>query len=320
VLKRILPFLFLWPAFAGAVAPDATALFLRNAVQVQKPVLTLGDIASIEGSADRVAHLASLPIGPAPTVNAERKIGRQELQRWIDTAPQDLGPVTWRGNASVRVTRKAASLDRNALTEAAVTAAAAALRVRYGKFDVESAGSPMPDLVASGRYQIRPRAVELGEETPSRLVVWVELWEKARFYRAVPVALNIRAFAPVLRLNASLPAGASLSATDVTMEERDVAALDGAAWPVGDTLQAVRTKLPVAAGAVLLRSQLQALPDVERGDQVALRVRSGTVVIETTAEALQDGWANRSVRVRPAQATDAVLARVVRSGLVEIQE
>ncbi|HCW19636.1 MAG TPA: hypothetical protein DHL02_17140 [Achromobacter sp.] len=74
------------------------------------------------------------------------------------------------------------------------------------------------------------------------------------------------------------------------------------------------------AGTVLLRSQLEALPDVERGDQVALRVRSGTVVIETSAEALQDGWTNRSVRVRPAQGTDAVLARVVRSGLVEIQE
>lgn len=318
--KLILPLLLLWPAIASAVAPDVAVVFLRNAVQVQKPVLTLGDIASIEGPGDRVTPLSNLPIGPAPTANAERKIGREELQRWIDTAPQDLGPVAWRGNAAVRVTRKTAPLDRDALTEAAVTAAAAALRTRYVKFDVEAAGNPLPGMAASGRYRIRPRPVQLDDETPSRLVVWVELWEKTRLYRAVPVAVNIRAFAPVLRVNADIPAGASLSPEDVALEERDVAALAGAYWPPEDPLHAVRTKQAVAAGAVLLRSQLQALPDVERGDQVALRVRSGTVVIETSAQALQDGWVNRSVRVRPAQGTDAVLARVVRGGLVEIQE
>lgn len=318
--KLILPLLLSWPLAAGAISPGDTALFLRNAVQVQKSGLTLGDIAGIEGPADRVAHLASLPIGLAPAANATREIGREELQRWIDTAARDLGPVTWRGNASVRVTRKTASLDRSAVTEAAVLAAARAMRERYSKFDIEPAGNPLPELVAAGRYQFRPRPVELGDELSSRLVVWIELWDKKRLYRAVPVALTIRAFAPVLRLNASLPPGASLSSADVTIEERDVSTLGGAYWPAEDPLHAVRTKQAIVSGSVLLRSQLQALPDVERGDQVALRVRSGTVVIETRAEALQDGWANRSVRVRPAQGTDAVLARVVRSGLVEIQE
>ncbi|QVQ26140.1 flagellar basal body P-ring formation chaperone FlgA [Achromobacter deleyi] len=319
-MRKLILLLLLWSASAGAFTPDAPAIFLRNAVQVQKPVLTLGDIAAIEGAADSVSLLAGLPIGPAPAANAVREIGREELQRWIDTAPGELGAVTWRGNASVRVTRKAAPLDHDAVTEAAKVMAAQALRVRFQRFDVEPAGNPLPELVAAGQYQLRARPVELGMEIPSRLVVWVELWQGKRLYRAVPVALNIRAIAPVLRLNASLPAGASLSPRDVTVEERDVAALAGAYWPAEEPLQAVRTKLAVEAGSVLMRSQLQALPDVERGDQVALRVRSGSVMIETTAQALQDGWSNRSVRVRPALGTDVVQARVVRSGLVEIQE
>lgn len=318
--KLILLFILWWPVIAGAFSTDGAELFLRNAVQVQKPFLTLGDIASIEGPADQVKHLAGLPIGPAPAANAERKIEREELQRWIDTAPQDLGSVRWRGNASVRVTRKASKLSRDALTEAAVMAAAAALREKYRKFDVESAGNPLPELIASGRYQFRPRKVVLGDEISSRLVVWIELWDQKRLYRAVPVAIGIRAFAPVLRLNADVPAGASLSSADVSIEERDVAALSGAYWPAQETLQAVRTRQAIPAGSVLLRSQFEALPDVERGDRVSLRVSAGTVVIETTAEALQDGWVNRSVRVRPAHGTDTVLARVVRSGLVEIQE
>lgn len=321
-MRKLIPLalLLLLPTIAGAAASDAAAVFLRSSVQVQKQTLTLGDVASLEGPADSVARLASLPIGHAPVTNAVREIGREELQRWIDTAAQDLGPVTWRGNTAVRVTRKVTSLDQNALTQAAIGAVVEVLRMRYQKFDVEAAGSPLPVQIASAQYQIRPRPVELPEEVPARLVVWIELWHEKRLYRAVPVALNVRAFAPVLRVNADLPAGASLAAADVSVEERDVAALNGAYWPVEASLHAVRTKHAISAGSILLRPQLQALPDVERGDQVALRVRSGTVMIETTAEAMQDGWTNRSVRVKPAQGTDAVLARVVRSGLVEIQE
>ncbi len=319
-MKKLIVALLFWPATGAAVSPDTPAVFLRNAVQVQKATLTLGDIAAIEGRSDRVSLLAGLPIGPAPAANAVREIGREELQRWMDTASGDFGSVTWRGNASVRVTRKAAALDHDAVTDIAIATAARALATRFQKFYIEPAGSPLPELIAAGNYELRGRPVDLDAEIPSRLVVWIELWQMKRLYRAVPVALNIRAMAPVLRLNASLPAGASLSPQDVTLEERDVAALAGAYWPAQEPLSAVRTRQAVAAGSVLMRSQLQALPDVERGDQVALRVRSGTVTIETTAQALQDGWANRAVRVRPAQGTDTVLARVVRSGLVEIQE
>lgn len=319
-MRKLILSVLLWPLTAAAFSPDTPAVFLRSAVQVQNAHLTLGDIAAIEGTSDSVSRLAGLPIGPAPAANSVREIGREEIQRWIDTAPVEMGSVIWRGNTSVRVTRKAASLDHDAVVEAAKAMAAQALQARFQKFDVEPAGSPLPALIAAGGYEIRARPVELGVEIPSRLVVWIELWQKKRLYRALPVAVNIRAIAPVFRLNASLPAGASLSQHDVTVEERDVAALAGAYWPAEESLSSVRTKQAVAAGSVLMRSQLQALPDVERGDQVALRVRSGTVVIETTAHALQDGWANRSLRVRPAQSTDAVLARVVRSGLVEIQE
>jgi len=319
-VRKLILAILLWPFAAGAYMPEPSVAFLRKAVQIQKAALTLGDIVSIEGPADRVRLLVALPIGPSPALNTVREIGREELQRWIETAPQDLGAVAWRGNASVQVTRKAASLDHDALTNAAKAAATEALRARFRSFAVESAGNPLPELVAAGKYQLRARPVELGVEVPARLVVWIELWQKTRMYRAVPVALNIRAVAPVLRLNASLPSGASLSPQDVTVEERDVAALAGAYWPADEPLEAVRTKQAVAAGSVLMRSQLQALPDVERGDQVALRVRAGAVVIETTAQALQDGWANRSVRVRPTQGTDVVQARVVRSGLVEMQE
>ncbi len=318
-MRKLLFLSMLWPFMAGAMPQDDGAvLFLRAAVRVPTPVLTLGDVARIEAPVERLPALARLPIGVVPPAGATREIGREELQRWIDTAAQDLGEVQWRGNASVRVTRKTAALDADAVLRVAQDAARSALQARFADFSVEPAGNPLPDIVAAGAFELRARPLAADESLASRLVVWVELWQNGRLYRAVPVALKVRAMASVLRVNAGLAAGASVSMADVTVEQRDVAALASAYWPATEPLGAVRTRQAVAAGAVLLRSQLDALPDVERGDLVALRVRAGTVTIETTAQAMQDGWANRTLRVLPANATDTIQARVIRGGLVEV--
>lgn len=318
-MRKLFFLLMLWPCVAAAVPQEGDAvLFLRAQVRVPTAVLTLGDVARIEAPAERLPALASLAIGVVPPAGATREIGREELQRWIDTAGQDLGQVQWRGNASVRVARKTAALDADAVLKVAQDAARQALQARFEEFSVEAAGNPLPDVVSAGAFELRARPVAASDTLASRLVVWVELWQKGQLYRAVPVALKVRAMAPVLRVNAGLPAGASVSMADVTVEQRDVAALVGAYWPADEPLGAVRTRQAVAPGAVLLRSQLDALPDVERGDQVALRVRAGTVTIETTAQAMQDGWANRTLRVLPANATDTIQARVIRGGLVEV--
>lgn len=318
-MRKLLLLSMLWPCLAVAVPQDETAvLFLRAAVKVPAAVLTLGDVARIEAPAERLPALAGLAIGIVPPAGATREIDRAELQRWIDTAAQELGSVQWRGNTSVRVTRKTVALDAEAVLRVAQDAARKALQARFDDFSVDAAGSPLPDLVAAGAFELRARPVAVSDTLASRLVVWVELWQQGRLYRAVPVALKVRAMAPVLRVKAGLPVGASVSMADVTVEQRDVAALAGGYWPADEPLGAVRTRQAVAAGAVLMRSQLDALPDVERGDQVALRVRAGTVTIETTAQAMQDGWANRTLRVLPANATDTIQARVIRGGLVEV--
>ncbi|MCH4594192.1 flagellar basal body P-ring formation chaperone FlgA [Achromobacter xylosoxidans] len=318
-MRKLTFLLILWSCVAAAAPQDSDAvLFLRAQVRVPTAALTLGDVARIEAPAERLPALAGLAIGVVPPAGATREIGREELQRWIDTAEQDLGQVRWRGNNTVRVSRKTAPLDAAAVLKVAEDAARLALQARFDEFSVQAAGNPLPDVVSAGPFEFRARPVAADEALASRLVVWVELWRKGQLYRAVPVALIVRAMAPVLRVNAALPAGASVSMADVTIEQRDVAALAAAYWPADEPLGAVRTRQAVAAGTVLLRSQLDALPDVERGDLVALRVRAGSVTIETSAQAMQDGWINRTLRVLPANATDTIQARVIRGGLVEV--
>jgi hypothetical protein len=56
---------------------------------------------------------------------------------------------------------------------------------------------------------------------------------------------------------------------------------------------------------------------VARGDWVSLRLKSGSVELETRVQALQDGRVGDVVRVRASAATETVQARVVSNGHVE---
>lgn len=130
---------------AGAAPQeDAAELFLRASVQVRAPALTLGDVARIDAPADRRDRLARLRIGAVPASGEAREITRDELERWIATADEDLGVVAWKGNASVRVARKTVALDRDAVLRCATEAARAALRPRFRDLVIEAAGSPCP--------------------------------------------------------------------------------------------------------------------------------------------------------------------------------
>lgn len=73
----------------------------------------------------------------------------------------------------------------------------------------------------------------------------------------------------------------------------------------------------VAATAVLARASSSG---VTRGNVATLRSSSGGIRVESRVEVLQDGALGQDVRVRLPGAVDAVLARVVAPGQVEVAQ
>jgi flagella basal body P-ring formation protein FlgA len=59
-------------------------------------------------------------------------------------------------------------------------------------------------------------------------------------------------------------------------------------------------------------------PLVRRGEAVKLMVRLGSVNVTATGEALQDGRAGQSVRVRNTDSKNIVLGRVTERSMVEV--
>jgi flagella basal body P-ring formation protein FlgA len=295
-------------------------IYLRSQIQVDSAELRLADVVRLEGDPEFVSLLSGISLGTLPWDGSPRRISREELRRWVEKSVPESASLSWLGNSEVQVRRRQTGVDRAQLIEVARKEALRALAPRFDGVTVEAAGNPMPTTVAAAGYTVRARRLAADETINARMVVWVELWKDAEMARAIPVALRVQAQARVLELTSTVPAGASLTERSVQVRERNVVGLDGAFWPAGEAFPALRAKRTLKAGQVLLRNQVEAVPDIERGDKVALRVRAGPVLIETSAQALNDGWLNRMVMVQPVSSAKPVQARVLAAGLVEVAQ
>jgi flagella basal body P-ring formation protein FlgA len=88
-----------------------------------------------------------------------------------------------------------------------------------------------------------------------------------------------------------------LRADDLSLEERDVAPLG--ATPLGSDvdISARRLRRALAVNRIVLRGAVEDVPPISQGEDVAVRVQSGAVEIQTRAVALQDGRLGELVKL-----------------------
>lgn len=310
---------------SGAAAPQRSigvsnamaTVTMRTKVKVSGDVVLLKDIAWVAADEPVSTRLLALNLGASPVDGQVRTITRDELKRWLVTSGYIANvAVHWEGGKSVRVERLASVVDDAALIRTGRKALRAELSRRFSDFSVEAAGEPLRVRLPAAHYRFRAGAIHVDGFVPKRLAVPVELWVGTQLYRSVPVAFNLTIYEPVLRASADLNPGDPLTGRLQTVR-MDVTTLGDEYWPAARTLEGWRLRRRVLRGHALLASDLEPRPLIARGTVVALRVKAGSVLIESRARVLQDGWKDGLVRVKPTEGTDEIQARVISSDIVE---
>jgi len=148
----------------------------------------------------------------------------------------------------------------------------------------------------------------------NRMCAWVEqpgrrervaVWFKVRAIKAVPV------------LARDLRARERVRDADIRVEERDIAGLRHPAV-LPEAAVGKRVTRYLAAASILTTSDLEQLPAVLASQQVAVRVVTGSVVIETTGIAEEEGRRGDTIRVRNAAGDGVFHARVASEKKVEV--
>jgi flagella basal body P-ring formation protein FlgA len=103
---------------------------------------------------------------------------------------------------------------------------------------------------------------------------------------------------PVPVANHLLTRGQALTAADWRWEERDQTVLPNDTLRLEKDLEHKRIKKYLCTNEVISAHALEAEPDIPKGRQISLRVQGRGVVINADAEALEEGYIGRGIKVR----------------------
>ena len=311
-LGLVLLFLAASPAAAGELQ-----LALRREAVVAGARLRVADLARVRGEAKLAHEVGALVVGYSPRAGQVLRVEAADLRSVLARLRPGL-ETSFAGAARTIVRRgPLEALGMARIRDVAAQALDVFLGARYARHEAQPLhGEARPVRVPPGALELRartPAPVERG----GRITVWVDVRVDGRPYQEIPVRFSVRAFAPALVAKAPLAAGERLASSQFVVSEREVAASGLAPLPPGEPLQAVRLKRALPAGAVLARDDVEQAPAVSQGGELAVRVASGSIELETVALATRDARPGEIIPVRRPNSRRTFPARVLAAGLAE---
>ncbi|MFM2450545.1 MAG: hypothetical protein RIS44_2995 [Pseudomonadota bacterium] len=308
---------------AQARAQERLTIDLPSAIQVSKMDVSLGDVARVSGAAfPQQLLLNNVFLGRMPANGQSMTLERQGLSRWVQ---QQTGikasQVHWTGATTIKVSWPQRMLSGSNVTQVANDGLMRWLLERSERAELQAV-SEVADLAVPG-HDIQVRARPINQTVPrERMVVWVDVFSGERFFKAVPVTFNVVAWSLASVATQSASAGEQLRSESLRGVEVDVTKMPlREAALAGQTLafdHTVRLKRAVREGDVLTPTHFEPLPAVVRGDWAVLMSGAGAVVLESRVQVSQDAKVGQSIRVKPAQSSTYVWARVKGPNLLEL--
>ena len=153
-----------------------------------------------------------------------------------------------------------------------------------------------------------------GDALSPRTCVWVAVGHGAKPAGSVPVWFGVKAFRSVLVSQRNRGARDVVDASDFTVEERDVAPLGGVPLEIDSNLTQMRARRVISSGHILLKGDVEPMPQILRGQEVTVEVKYRSVDIETSAVAMREGRLGESVTLQNPGSHMVYAARVVGQG------
>ncbi len=310
-----------------AGAAPVLRIEMRPQVQVHGPRVRLGDIAILSSPSLPVLQRAlSLPLGQAPRVGETAVLERERIERWLRMRGFWGAGVQWHGALDTVVSTEGQAISAEEILFVARNALMAHLKLAASTFskqqiELQVISQPSDLLLPKGSaLTARP----LGNApTTKRMLVWVDASVDGHFVRAVPIHFEVDVYASTDMASEGLDAGKGKQ-VDYFEQSLVDAALPSSGPVAGDVTAIARRSEEHIRGVARLEESATAThsrqkPAVARGEWVSLISHQGLVTLESRVEVLQDGQIGQTVRVRQANATGVVLARVSGPGQLEMK-
>lgn len=301
--------------FLAGQALAQAKVSLKPEAMVEGSEVYLSDIATIQsGEKSLTQSLSGIRVATVPMPGQTVNVDASSIQLRLRAAKIDPARVQVVDSSRTKVTRAFQLVDSGSLLEAARSAIEAAF-TNGARIEVEATRSPADVRIRPGQVDLvaRPSAARAGLQT-----VPVEIMVDGQKDRTVSVSLRVRVFQPVVVLTGAVARSQMITASDLTIDEREVTAFAADLIVDPFVAEGLKTRRAMAAGTFLRSADLEVIPLVRRNAPVVVSTTAGRVTIRSTGQALEDGTMGQMVRVRPAGSTETISGKVVAEGRVEL--
>ncbi len=309
-----------------AQAPAELVVTLRPRAAVGPRAIHIGDVADLTGGTPALREaVAALDLTDATTPRAGTIVKRQQVSFRICLAEVPTSLFRVDGATETCIERERCAIAEADVIEAAKEAILK--RLPWGAADVSMQivqPIAVPLTVEAPRAEVRIKAEPHTSAMPlGRAQIDVSLWASGVRQLAFPLYFDVRLYQNVAVCLHKIERGTALNEHNVSFDRRPVESLrDYVSSP--EALVGKKCRQALLPGRVVMSTDLEddgheaAPPLVRRGESVKLLVRMGPVNVMASGEALQDGRAGQSVRVRNIDSKQVVLGRVTERSLVEV--
>ena len=284
---------------------------------VNGPEVTLGEVATVRGDLAFVRACRQLVLGRAPFPGDTRTFSRSQVIMRLKQHQIDYRAVAFSCPREVAVRTRSeryTSKQIAELTRAYIRAHMPWEPNQVTIEDVRGDSLVVPTADVSHRF-----VVSENENYAGRFRAELLFERAGAVVASTRVSALVRVLTPVVVAAHDMDRHTVISRQDLRVEMRDLARFPRATNTAISALVGRRCQNRIAAGAVLDRDCVEAVPVVCRGDIVTLCFAKGGLRITTQAEVLEDAVAGAPVRVCNLSSRSRLTGIARTSELVEVK-
>lgn len=294
----------------------ALVVEFRDKASVDESIITLGDIAHLEGESALVAALASRQVGQAPPPGETMSIDSSHIADSLTPALAGHEKIIFKGADTIRVSRNAQQISSEQILEIIESYLAKNKdKLPDAQIRFLPAEQPLPFSVQTGDldWEVIPANPAILGSGRFSLIVKID----GKVRKNMSVKGRIEALAKVAVATVQIEKDAPLRADQFSLTVKDISELDKPCLNLAE-LTGRRASRTIKSGSVLTSSMLELLPLVHRGDSVKILVRQNGLELTAVGTAQADGAKEQTIRVENTSSKKIISGRVAAPGLVEV--
>lgn len=320
MIRKALTFTTLFLMFVSSnlkASDNNLQIKLLPAVSTSAQVVSLSDIAVInsEDSA-QVKELGMLEITQAPRIGYISVVKREEVQRALKNKIFEHAKIDWSGAKQTSIRARGQEYPFSKIADIAQEYLFNQLSKDYRKVKVTPRDLKKNINIPVSNLDLKPRMNSM--YLSKKMSVWVDVYSDNKFYRSVPVWLNVDVIEPVYIAKVELQGKNTIVSDYFIQKEMNVAEISGQHLSVDTFTKPLLLLNTVNKGEVLLTRNTMPVPAVIGGKKIDLEVVEGTVKVRLQGIAQQNAEIGDVLRVRIMNGQELIKAIVIAKQLARV--